>query len=291
MSSAHPNQLCSSHGPRRFVQHALGSGLSLILAIGLTGCGALGGEDSEENQECTNPDFGSFVTSMSSTNSDGATVTISNVGGTYESVDSLDFDWDSGHSGPQLVGVPHGVYTVTISDDSGCSVTEEYDLSLGDDEDDGYRVGDTGPAGGIIFYVGDDGETMETAPLSTVWSSQVWGCSGTSVDTERGRGTGADNTQAIVSTCSERDIAASLCDELVVDGIDDWYLPSLQELEYLSNTIYNYDIEGFSSGNYWSSLEMIDIWAYAVRLPDGGMREMDKTTSAYVLAVRTFYQD
>lgn len=67
-------------------------------------------------------------------------------------------------------------------------------------------------------------------------------------------GTGLVNTNSIVGSQGTGSYAAKLCDDLVLGGYSDWYLPSKEEL----NKLYlNMDaIGGFSKTLYWSSSEI-----------------------------------
>jgi len=151
--------------------------------------------------------------------------------------------------------------------------------------------GDTGPGGGIIFYVdltlpagsryfemacagwsdGTCGGTDLTDP------NHVWGCSGTDISGADGTfiGTGEQNTTDIVTGCPTAGIAARVADDLVLGGQSDWFLPSKNELNALCkwahvdtvNTICNNEgsgvlpltsVGGFSTVTYWSSSEFGD---------------------------------
>ena len=91
-------------------------------------------------------------------------------------------------------------------------------------------IGDTGPAGGIVFYdkgsYSDGWRYLEAAP-SGYESYGKWGGYGTSVDgTSKGIGTGKANTEAIVKKLGSGDYAAKFCYDLELGGYDDWFLPS-----------------------------------------------------------------
>ena len=112
-----------------------------------------------------------------------------------------------------------------------------------------YTLGDTGPAGGIVFYgkgsYSDGWRYLETAPASTEWRKKEWGgykikMGGTETDI----GSGQSNTTRIVkwlNNHSEAGKAAQLCDALVVENngvtYSDWFLPSKDEL-YLILEMY-----------------------------------------------------
>jgi hypothetical protein len=97
-----------------------------------------------------------------------------------------------------------------------------------------YRIGDTGPAGGLIFY--DKGNNsqgwryLEAAPYEAEFQA-VWSVRDTRVEnTQEAIGNGRRNTQLIIEAFTraigEWDTAAQYCDELVFNGFDDWFLPS-----------------------------------------------------------------
>jgi len=100
----------------------------------------------------------------------------------------------------------------------------------------GYKVGDTGPAGGVIFHIADSCPSAVVYEAARVdqnpnpWG-QGWGCSGIVVGTQTGVGTGAANTAAIAAAgCAGPSAAAVLAANYSVNGFDDWYLPSRDEL-------------------------------------------------------------
>ncbi len=119
-----------------------------------------------------------------------------------------------------------------------------------------FVVGDTGPAGGIVFYLTDNTgqHGLEAAPVDQS-AAAPWGCLGTSITGATGTavGTGAANTAAIVAGCTDSGIAAKVADAYSLNGYDDWYLPSRDEL----NELYQKQnvVGGFTSGVYWSSSE------------------------------------
>ena len=106
-----------------------------------------------------------------------------------------------------------------------------------------YAVGDTGPAGGIIFIIpsttgNSTGKYFEAA-IST-WSSGTEGnnrwcnLTSTAIGTNAqgtAIGTGQANTNAIVAVCSSG--AANDADTYSVNSYSDWFLPSEDELKQL----------------------------------------------------------
>jgi hypothetical protein len=126
-----------------------------------------------------------------------------------------------------------------------------------------YKIGDTGPAGGLIFY--DKGSNsggwqyLEAAPagteVKTFWSSENF-----SVDSilgVRAVGTGKSNTAFIMRQATSRgggfDWAAEVCDALTIDGYDDWFLPSQDELHLMYGNLARRGLGEFKAEWYWSS--------------------------------------
>lgn len=110
--------------------------------------------------------------------------------------------------------------------------------------------------GGIIAYV--DGTGLHGLIVSSGDQGFApWGCLQTTIPGADGTaiGTGNQNSIDIMVGCTETGIAARICDDLVLNGYDDWYLPSKDEL----NQIYinRVAIGGFNVPEqvYWSSSE------------------------------------
>jgi hypothetical protein len=141
--------------------------------------------------------------------------------------------------------------------------------------------------GGIIFYLdgtGQHGLISATSDQST-WAA--WGCYGTSIPgTSTAIGTGQANTTLIVNGCSEAGSAARICNDLVLGGYDDWFLPSKDELNlmYAQKTA----IGGFASNYYWSSSEYTANGAWFQFFRYGDQVFFNKDDTDYVRAVRAF---
>jgi serine/threonine protein kinase len=119
-----------------------------------------------------------------------------------------------------------------------------------------------GPAGGIIFYdkgsISDGWRFLEAAPQETEWQNMPWGMLNKLVGcTEEAIGTGASNTTSIVRINGKinYDYAAKLCNDLVYNGFDDWFLPSLGEINLMRDTLLKKGLGSFAQENYWSSSE------------------------------------
>ncbi|RNL54507.1 hypothetical protein [Pedobacter jejuensis] len=90
--------------------------------------------------------------------------------------------------------------------------------------------------GGMIFYVDATGKHGLIVAPSDQSSSAIWGCEGTDIPgtSEQGIGFGLSNTQAIVNGCKNNATAAAICYNLVLNGFDDWYLPTVEEIKAMN---------------------------------------------------------
>ena len=167
---------------------------------------------------------------------------------------------------PQGTGLPEAPYSASLTgntcSDSGPCV-----------------VGDLGPGGGIVFYDAGVHKTwgryLEAAPESTdiaglrwknikvsyrarpiykntkLLSAQVQRVMSKSI------GMGAKNTRTIVKTYGIARYAARYSQDLVVNGVSDWFLPSADELDVMFNVLYANTsvLGGLRKGFYWTSSE------------------------------------
>jgi hypothetical protein len=145
--------------------------------------------------------------------------------------------------------------------------------------------------GGVIAYIDASGiHGLIAAPSDQV--SAPWGCFGTTTGAVgTAIGTGAQNTISIMNGCNTSGIAARVCDELVLGGYSDWYLPSKDELNQLY--INRVAIGGFTSVDYWSSTEGNAIAGCSQQFGGGlgsgnQFSTLHKTFSVGVRAVRSF---
>jgi len=79
---------------------------------------------------------------------------------------------------------------------------------------------------------------------------------------------GSVNTMAIVDHLGDNGgvaYAAKLCDDLVSNGFDDWYLPTLREYYEIHHQLYLNNIGNFISNYYWTSSEADENFAYFYR--------------------------
>ena len=123
-----------------------------------------------------------------------------------------------------------------------------------------FKIGDTGPAGGIIFY--DKGSNsggwryLEAAPAETEFKSQFGEWNVMNVVTGVEVGNGIKNTQQISAALEEQGQltrAASRVTRLNINGYFDWFIPSKTELAWMYINLKENRLGGFSNDWYWSS--------------------------------------
>ena len=156
--------------------------------------------------------------------------------------------------------------------------------------------------GGVIAYLlqpGDLGyEANNVNGVISTTNDQVfradWGCPNILIPGSRGIaiGTGKLNTTSIVSSCLTSDIAAKICDDLTLNGYNDWHLPSKDELNQL--WVNKLAIGNFNNTSYyWTSTEQSNGLIAAQSMGNGGQTQLDRQNhsggnSCIVRAVRYF---
>ena len=171
----------------------------------------------------------------------------------------------------------------------------------------GYKVGDTGPAGGIVFYdkgfYSDGWRYLEaaTADIGLYVFGYYRPSSGSNCEVWTGKfvGTGKYNTDALVkamdidgkaysssSGLATTEYAARKCYDYESGGYSDWFLPSKNEL----NLLYQQKtVVGISSGFYWSSSEDSNYVAWYQNFDNGYQNSYDRNYSSfYVRPIRSF---
>ena len=165
------------------------------------------------------------------------------------------------------------------------------DNKANEPEEKTYEIGETGPAGGYIFYdcdadntedggAGEDGlmssecgwRYLEAAAGDAVSASgyygYAWGPDGKNYGTKPGIGEGKNNTAIILSQPKptytgneeykpEYYEAAKACGDYGDNtDHDDWFLPSKEELHLMYNVLkVEKKIGDFTNNQYWSSSE------------------------------------
>jgi hypothetical protein len=159
---------------------------------------------------------------------------------------------------------------------------------------DSIRIG-SNYAGGIVFYVDSTGQHGLVCAPSDQGVAE-WGCYGINIPgTLTSFGTGQINTNLVISGCSSRPIAASLCSDLTIGNYSDWFLPSLDELVLMQANLHQNGIGNFLNNWYWSSSQggvtypaplVIFYNAWTVNFTDGTANLDGHFTKMAVLNVR-----
>jgi len=148
--------------------------------------------------------------------------------------------------------------------------------------------------GGLIFYLDATKEHGLICAPTDQSGGASWGCSGTSITNSNGTsiGTGQANTSAIVSGCATTGIAARICNDLILGGYSDWYLPSRSELSLVYSNLVAKGLGGFQSNNnyyyYWSSSQYTSTDSFLQNFSNGNTYTTSKNSSFRVRAIRTF---
>lgn len=144
--------------------------------------------------------------------------------------------------------------------------------------------------GGIVFYVDDSGQHGLVTSTSNQSASMRW-FNGSFVETAATGteiGTGFKNTEAIVKAQGTGIYAASICDKLELNGYNDWFLPSKEEL----NLLYFQKAAGlvgdFANDFYWSSTENSYDGAWSQSFTNGANSSANKDGAYDVRAIRAF---
>ena len=156
-----------------------------------------------------------------------------------------------------------------------------------------FAIGDTGPGGGIVFSVSEDGMSgLEAAPEDQ--TSAQWCNSNTDIPevenlfdlTISDPNTGAENTPLIMEACGESSAAGVAAAYKWPNGQTDGFLPNREELDLLFNqrTV----VGGFVGGLYWSSSEFDLNFAWVQLFSGGDRGDSSKFNALRVRVVRAF---
>ena len=155
-----------------------------------------------------------------------------------------------------------------------------------------YQVGDI-VEGGVVF-VDDSQERGLVADMSDLPGYYEWGCHGDNLDGayNSGIGYGLENTFAIDSLCDDSLIAASVSLAFESNGYEDWYLPSIAELELLYNNLLNQleiDSQNDNNNYYWSSTQINENNAFDILIENGSYDLFSNKYNAFkVRPIRAF---
>ena len=164
-----------------------------------------------------------------------------------------------------------------------------------------YSVGDTGPAGGLIFYANpnfasDGWRYLEAAPFDQSLGAK-WGCFRIPMQGARGTaiGAGRQNTADMLAACAERGTAADLCASFSLNGLGGWFLPSRDELALMYRHLKAAGLGDFRDAGmtdncqYWTSSQETTDMANHIDFADNGrLHYDDKDFPRRVRAIRAF---
>jgi len=160
-----------------------------------------------------------------------------------------------------------------------------------------FKVGDY-HGGGMVFYLDSTKSHGIIVALVDQSNSQKWdsGATATKYLGANGSkiGTGLSNTRKIIAAIGNGNNAASVCVNYRGGGYTDWFLPSLDELNYIFNFSFNPAIK--FGGPHWSSTELENDGRSAMYSKfessqySGGLYSTNggKTSSYSVRAIRYF---
>ncbi len=148
--------------------------------------------------------------------------------------------------------------------------------------------------GGIVFYQNGGGGGMVCA-ASDQSSGAIWGSNGITGATGTSINTGMLNTNKIVSYLGSGSYGAQICNDLVLNSYDDWFLPSKDELHqmYLNKNEINTTAvanggNNFAPADYLSSSETSSNYNWVHRFSTDGQYLAYKSTLYPLRCVRYF---
>ena len=156
-----------------------------------------------------------------------------------------------------------------------------------------YAIGDSGPAGGIVFHVTNGGlNGLEAALVDQ--DQAPWNCNGTDIEGVENIGdkatvdsnSGAVNTPLIAVACGGAAAVAAVY--VWPNGQTDGFLPNKEELDLLYDQKVAEVVGGFASTNYWSSSQASANGAFYQYFGNGLQFDFSKNGTLGVRAVRAF---
>ncbi len=145
--------------------------------------------------------------------------------------------------------------------------------------------------GGYIYHI--DGSKLFIAAPRQEWQEGfygVWGCSNQFIqDVDKQEiGFGKANTEKILSSCKIDMQAVNICDTTTINGFEDWYLPSLKELEAIYQCVFYKTNIGYPEGWYWSSSQLNLNYAlfYSCYAVNPTIRNIEKNYPMYFIPCR-----
>lgn len=142
--------------------------------------------------------------------------------------------------------------------------------------------------GGIIFNFDKTGKHGLICAEEDLGRFE-WGCYDNKAgNTETIIGAGKKNSKIIIRKCPYEKNAINACDTLEIEGYDDWYLPSKDELNLMYINLHKQNRGNFENDNYWSSSEYSTSQAISLNFSDGKFKNERKYFNPKVRAIRKF---
>lgn len=173
------------------------------------------------------------------------------------------------------------IFFVSIYSAANCQMTDTI-LKIGDKFE-----------GGIIFFIENNkAHGLIAAPGNQTDLKVRWG--GNGLVGARSLNDGKENTEKIIQFFSnDRELlkktAAYICDTLTLGGFDDWYLPSINELQLVydnQNLIGKFWAGDYCSSTEYNSTDALHIHFYPKRTKQFYYNKIDK--DYYVRCIRKF---
>ena len=112
--------------------------------------------------------------------------------------------------------------------------------------DSAHYVGETGPAGGIIYHLDANGNALE---MATTEFNGNWDCTEQIYGALKDLGSGEENTDLILATCPSATSAPAVCKAFDQGGFTNWHLPAYQDLKKINVALVQTGI--WTPQNHW----------------------------------------
>lgn len=144
-------------------------------------------------------------------------------------------------------------------------------------------------AGGVIFYIDASGEHGLVVSIVDQDTAAKWGFFETPAGaTDRKFGAGQSNTEKIIAKGDMPHTAARICSDLNLEGFNDWFLPSIEELVLVYQNLKAKGLCEFADARYWSSSETDFNNAWLMDYKTGTPIESNVDRPTRVRAIRKF---
>jgi hypothetical protein len=168
-----------------------------------------------------------------------------------------------------------------------------------------YKIGDQGPAGGIIFYIDnaskfENFDYLESAPSLCEGQEKLWALTPEGLasaikvvstwETDS-IGSGQQSTDAMLKVSKDfydLKTASGFAHALECGGKSDWFVPSKSELDLMYQNLALNEIGEFSDGYYWSSSYYLAGRAWNRPFNDGVSFDGNKDGNFAVRPIRAF---